>query len=412
MDEQLGEQRQGYIVASSSRRNCYTAPMNDMADPSSEAFWRTQLPPDGPNFVVLRRCGADAQQSKGLLINTGMNTKIGSGQVDKMLQMLGSAVTSIAAPLPTICCVCCTQPPAQHVVDAFEQQQLGAVSAAVTEINRSVLPRGITATVLFFGTLKSILIEATPGSPNWTGAAPPISAEELKLADLQSKVLHGDAVDNESLETAFADAVKQIDEDNEKKQAAYLAANPQSAAYFQLLSMMEGGQPQVVSTQPAMMSLGVAGVGAAGAAAGQKAGMLAAMSAPPAYTNPYAEDATPDDPFAMHPFLTSVPEQGGRPQLNLGMNNFGPQKSMIVQAPTGTMMSVAIPEGAVPGDQVIILPPLGGEMVMCVLASTVNAEDQTSIGIDTNGDGQADLFRKAVLIDTDGDGVFDTAQFQ
>ena len=34
-------------------------------------------------------------------------------------------------------------------------------------INR---PRGITATVLFFGTLKSILIEATPGSPNCTPA--------------------------------------------------------------------------------------------------------------------------------------------------------------------------------------------------------------------------------------------------
>ena len=171
----------------------------------------------------------------------------------------------------------------------------------------------------------------------------------------------GDAVDNESLETAFADAVNIIDFINEKKQAAYLAANPQSAPYFE--SMMDGGQPQVVSTQPAMMTTGVAG---------QKAGMLAAMSAPPAYTNPYAEDATPDDPFAMHPFLSSVPEQGV------------PEQSMIVQAPTGTMMSVAIPEGAVPGDQLIV----------------------------TTGDGQADLFRKAVLIDTDGDGVFDTAQFK
>ena len=103
-----------------------------------------------------------------------------------------------------------------------ETAQLQEVEKAIAEINRSVLPAGMNATVLFYGALKAVLLEVVPTGGMWTGSAPAISAAELSLADMQSKALHGESVDAAALDAAFDAASKEIDSANEAKQAAYV----------------------------------------------------------------------------------------------------------------------------------------------------------------------------------------------
>jgi len=345
-----------------------------------------------------------------------MFNKIGEANVTKMLFMLKEAVTKIPPPAQVasaccICCPCCTtmQEPPASVIEAFETAQLQEVEKAIAEINRSVLPAGMNATVLFYGALKAVLLEVVPTGGMWTGSAPAISAAELSLADMQSKALHGESVDAAALDAAFDAASKEIDSANEAKQAAYLAANPQMALLFQHAQAQAG----TVAANPQMALLFQHAQAQAGTVVAQQPtntmnqlplmdGMVASMAAiaMAQAANPYVVDASPGDPFAMKPFMVNVPEAGSD------------LKSMVVEAPTGSMISITIPEDASPGYQVLVLPPLAGEMVATVLASEIDAEGRAELGIDTDGDGVADTFRKVALIDTDGDGTFDVAQWE
>ena len=95
--------------------------------------------------------------------------------------------------------------------------------------------------------------------------------------------------------------------------------------------------------------------------------------------------------------------------------NAGQGDSIVVQAPSGCTFSVELPPGAEPGTALMVSMPNAWEGEPTTrLVSAIDMDDDglaDVVGLDTTGDGQHDTYRQCVLVDTNGDGVLDSMSF-
>eukprot|EP00947_MAST-08B_sp_MAST-8B-sp1_P005866 g5866.t1 len=392
-----------YFMQRWRRFHRYVAPpvektiLNGVID--TYALWRSQLPPDGPNFAVvtvaaLRAGGAAASQAASgsnsvgpAGLTMGATVLVNCGLAN--LQLGGAAgASALLAPLELA-----AQPPYKLVKKKMARfgmwfkGLLGggpslntrlAVSISTVNADESILPRGMQVTRLQVGGLDAIVVETLPldpttgeRNPKWFGAAPELTAQETAAVTLTGKVSRGvDPVDEAQLIQVVAAAAEAIDalpiatlvaeEDLPPEGVdtttinldmptampmAFAVELPEGAAPLSTLLVQppNGAAPMMVQVPPAAEEMGAA------------AGGAASPSAPPAR--------------ALMPTRST--------------------RQMIVHMPDS--------ETGVPTT----------EMKPLLLDTTEDGKIDT-VGIDSTKDGQVDKYCAAVLIDTIGDGAFDS----
>ena len=365
------------------------------------ALWRSQLPPDSPNFAVisvssllqpgtaagvLRACGMAALQLQGGAHGVGV-------LADNLMAPLELAARSTGA------CGC------------FGPSRNARVGAAVARINgdESLLPPGMMVYNVNIGAVDAVVVEvlcvdlATGAhNPKWFGEAPAaLTAGELHAIRLIGQAGRGQQVDVGALGAAVGAAAREIDQ---LPMATLVAADePAESAY----AAGVGGAAVVPG-----------GVGAANAlpmpfAVAVPAGtapMSMMLVQPPSGANPFMVQVPP--PLAADPAWANQNQEGWDcPACTLWneANDFAcdacgsvrPSAPEFVSRQVQTMM--VHPATAETGVPTTVLQPL--------LLDTAGDGKIDTVGLDTTQDGQLDTYFPAVLVDTNGDGMFDAVAF-
>ena len=403
------------------RTHSYVAPaVGGLGD--SAALWRSQLPPDGPNFcaISIDLVKSNAESALTLLRQAGIATKLGPSLVQQM-NMLRTSITSV--PQPSFCELLCGS-------DGYLTRLDNALDMKVDELSATSVP---TQAAVFSVTVPA---DAAPGSiltvqqpdgqvvqvivpPNATSGTnfqvPSRPFAVQGAVGLNITIYHLSLMEFDWVVFQIPPVLPVSGDGG----ATVTAVNPlwtgpqpllkpeelRAIAHFYDISRCVSG-PSAISASGAQQSFAETLAIAKAAASALDAVPEAELWSPDVPATPAPNiglemaQAVPVNPNA--PFGVIVPA-GGKPG-----------DSIVVQSPNGCMFSVELPPGAVPGGQIIVQMPdavYGQAATSLVRVDTNGDGNADTIGIDTNGDGQVDTYRACVLLDTNGDGIFDSMSF-
>jgi len=402
--------------------------------PSGHDFWRSQLPPNGPNFCAFNTSQLGQPGNLEFMVNTlnacCMTTKLGGlNTVTNMLQTLHNQLTSV--PLQVCCCGLITmknyvqlnatltqwllnlntgltfnvvvppntppgsqlsvqQPDGQTVqiqlplnVVSGQTVQMLALPALPSATTSFTLPHNCVAHLLDFEENKFLIFETPPvicpgsgqaiqNNPLWSGTSPTLSLPELQF------------VSNNYARTRGLNG-----------QGITSCNTPNF-----LQELLQAGQV-LDSLPPASMWRtgleGIVGNGYINNGGGQQIGIEIATNGATGISN-----------------VATLPPTTGSFQV-IVPPNAGQGDSIVVQSPSGCIFSVELPPGAEPGSALMVAMPdawNGEPATQLVSAIDMDGDGIADVvGLDTNGDGKHDTYRKCVLVDTNGDGLFDSMAF-
>jgi hypothetical protein len=437
------------------RTHSYTAPAVGAVQDSA-ALWRSQMPPDGPNFVavgvdLLKQSADDAAM---LLQQSGIASKLGPIAAVRE-QMASARARVMAVPAPSFCELLCGGP------DAYLARLDGALDFTVDALSAASAPAGgptFGVTVPADAMPGALLTVQQPDGQVVQVAVPAVCAPGATLSvptrpfasagavALHVMVYHVSILEHDwivfetppvlpvsgsapseglvtpnplwtgtapALQPAEFTAVAHFYDQSRcvaGPAGVAVSASGRVADYSRTLAIAQAAAnaldaipeatlwvPDVPSAPPIMQQqqqqqYAMAGGGAVGGIVAGGGGLQ---------MGPVVAAAVVVDRNA--PFGVIVPPNGK------------PGDSIVVQSPTGCVFSVELPPGATPGAQLLVQMPdafdgVPGTRLVGAL-DTDGDGMQDTVGLDTNGDGQVDTYRSCVLLDTNGDGVFDSMSF-
>ena len=374
------------------------------------ALWRSQLPPDSPNFAVisvssllqpgtaagvLAACGMAALQFQGGEHGAGV-------LADNLMAPLEFAARSTGA------CGC------------FGPSRNARLGAAVARINsdETLLPPGVMIYNVNIGAVDAVVVEVLcvdpmtgAHNPNWFGEAPAgLTAGELHAIRLIGQAGRGQQVHVVALSAAVGAAARDIDQ----LPMATLAADEPAENVAAGVGGVGGAA--VVPDVGVGVGGGV-GVGAHGmlppmafavAVPAGTAPMSMMLVQPPSGATPFMVQVPP--PLAADPTWTNQ-EEWDCPACTLTneAHDFACDACGTVRPPAREFESRQVqtmmvhPPTAETGVPTTVLQPL--------LLDMAGDGKIDTVGLDTTQDGQLDTYYPAVLVDTNGDGQFDTVAF-
>ena len=408
------------------RAHSYIAPAIAGAPPGGYDFWRSQLPPNGPNFCCFSVAELGQEGSLASMLNVmqacSMTLKMGgSTRVSEFLQPLHNSMASI--PRLSFCCGLITTLNFPQR-EALLNQWLTNVNNGLT-FSIVIPPNSMPGSLLTIqqpdgqAVQIQVPVGAPPGSTIIVPAVPPPSNNVGTVENTNNHLPHNCIVHVLHLEYDTKFLIFETPP----------VVCPGAGQAIRFNPLWSGRPPNLSPAEQTFIASnygrtrGLLQQGMTGSDSNFVAEMMAVGQAldnlPPATMwmtaggNNGNVNVNVNSNVEMVGVATAATENA--PFQVIVPPNAGQGDSIVVQSPSGCIFSVELPPGAMPGTALMVSMPNawdGEPTTQLVSAIDMDGDGIADVvGLDTTGDGQHDTYRKCVLVDTNGDGMLDSMAF-